>query len=86
MVEASLDADIDGHEAFNLAAAENYPGRPTTEVIKRMYDDLPDDCGLNEEISVYSTEKASDLLDWAPEHEWRTTAEETISWLTLTAD
>ncbi len=40
-VAAALDADIGGHEAFNVAAAENYVGRPTAALVEEQWGDLP---------------------------------------------
>jgi nucleoside-diphosphate-sugar epimerase len=70
-VEAALDADLAGHEAFNVAAAENFQGLPTAELIELSFGDLPADCALPGEETAYDLSKANELLDWAPEHSYR---------------
>lgn len=70
-VAAALTADIEGHEAFLIAAADNYLDRPTAEVIEQVFGRLPETCDLEGDASVYSTEKAKDSLDWGPVHNWR---------------
>ncbi|MDR9381197.1 MAG: NAD(P)-dependent oxidoreductase [Natronomonas sp.] len=76
MVVAALAADIDGHEAFNCAAADNALGETLAELVEDYYGSLPDDCGVVGDASVYDTSKAERLLDWTPTHSWRDAAEE----------
>lgn len=71
LVERSLQVDFGGHEAFHCHAAENYVGEPTTEIIEEFYGDLPDRCDLSGEESAFSVKKAGRMLDWTPEHDWR---------------
>ncbi|APW99359.1 UDP-glucose 4-epimerase [Halobiforma lacisalsi AJ5] len=71
IVEAALEADVDGHEAYHAMAAENYLGRPTTETIEAAFGDLPEDCALEGEESAFSTAKARRDLGWEPAHSWR---------------
>jgi len=76
-VDAAVQADIDGHEIFNVAAPDNRAGRPTRELLSWVYGDCPESCAVSGEESVYSIEKARDRLDWTPDHDWRTGARET---------
>lgn len=75
VVEAALEADAGGHEAFVVAAAENYLDRPTAETIETVYGRLPEDCALSGDESAFSTAKARSVLGWQPTHSWRTAAE-----------
>ncbi len=75
-IEAAIETDLDGHEAFNVSAVDNRAGAPTRSIVKAMYGDLPDRCDISGEESIYSIEKARNLLDWTPAHRWRTAAEE----------
>ncbi|MFB6177672.1 MAG: NAD-dependent epimerase/dehydratase family protein [Halobaculum sp.] len=59
-----------GHEAVHAVAAENYLGRPTTEVIDDVFGAVPDDCSLA---------TAERLFDFEPSHEWRTASEESVA-------
>jgi len=79
-VAAALTADVDGHEAVHAAAANNYLGRPTVEAVREYFGTVPEDCSLaaDSEASALSIEKAGRLLDWEPEHGWRTASEEAV--------
>ncbi|RLM96686.1 NAD(P)-dependent oxidoreductase [Haloarcula sp. Atlit-7R] len=85
-VAAALDADIGGHEAFNVAAAENYVGRPTADLVEEQWGELPAECKLDGDQSALSTAKAQGLLDWVPEHEWREAADVDVTAPTLTGE
>jgi UDP-glucose 4-epimerase len=76
MVEAALDADLDGHEAFNCVAADNALGRDLADLVASHYGHLPDDCAVSGDDSAYDTSKAQRMLDWTPEHSWRDAADE----------
>lgn len=75
-IEAAIETDLDGHEAFNVSAVDNRAGVPTQSIVEAVYGDIPDRCDVADEESVYSIEKARDLLDWTPAHRWRDAAEE----------
>ncbi|MBX0286523.1 NAD(P)-dependent oxidoreductase [Halomicroarcula sp. F28] len=77
-VAAALDAEFGGHEAFHAAAAENYVGRPTADLVEAHWGEVPARCELDGEQSALSTAKADGLLDWAPEHTWRDGADATV--------
>jgi nucleoside-diphosphate-sugar epimerase len=70
MVESTLAADYDGHEAFLCVADENYLGQPTAELIEAATGDLPVVCDLEGAEAAISNAKAADLLDWKPAYEW----------------
>ncbi|MFC6827020.1 NAD-dependent epimerase/dehydratase family protein [Halopelagius fulvigenes] len=84
IVAAALDADVSGHEAFHAAAADNYLGRPTAEVVEEFFGGLPDDCAVDGEESALSTAKAAEYLGWEPEHSWREAASESVPGPSLT--
>mgnify|MGYP000070739364 CR=1 FL=1 len=77
-VVAAIDAEIDGHEPFNIAAADNYADMPTREVVENWFGELPDQCDVEGEQSALSTAKAQSMLDWEPTHSWREAAEEDV--------
>ncbi|MFU8868308.1 NAD-dependent epimerase/dehydratase family protein [Natronococcus sp.] len=79
LVEAALEADREGHEAYLAAAAENYLGRPTAATIEAVYGGLPEECALEGDEAAFTTAKAREELGWEPEHTWRETeAEEAV--------
>ena len=79
MVERALEADIDGHEAFNCAAADNAIGDPLVELIESHYGVVPEACHVEGDASAYSVKKAERLLGWTPSHSWREAADEEVS-------
>lgn len=70
-IDAFLESDVDGHEAFNVSARDNHAGAPTTELIQQALGTRPERCDIEGEESVYSIEKAERLLDWEPKYDWR---------------
>ncbi|WP_159899044.1 NAD-dependent epimerase/dehydratase family protein [Salinirussus salinus] len=78
MVEAALAADVTGHEAFNCAGPDNALGRPLRELVAEFYGDLPADCTVEGDASVYDLTKARELLGWEPTRSWREAADETV--------
>jgi len=78
MVERALGADIDGHEAFNCAAADNALGEPLVELVESHYGAVPEACRVDGDAAVYSVEKAERLLGWTPSHSWREAADEDV--------
>jgi nucleoside-diphosphate-sugar epimerase len=86
IVAAALDAEVEGFEAFNAAAADNYVGEATVGLVKEHFGALPERCELEGEASVLSTAKAAELLDWRPEHGWREAAGETVPEPSLLAE
>ncbi|THE64606.1 NAD(P)-dependent oxidoreductase [Salinadaptatus halalkaliphilus] len=76
LIEAALEADIDGHESYLAVAENNYLGRPTAETIETVFGERPDRCTLEGESSAYSTAKARRELGWEPEHTWRSAEDE----------
>jgi len=85
-VGAALDADLGGHEAFNVAAAENYVGRPTAALVEEQWGELPAECELDGDQSALSTAKARGLLDWEPQYTWREAADAHVPAPTLTGE
>jgi len=75
LVEAALDADLDGHEAFNCVGPDNALGRPLAELLREQYGDVPEDSSVEGDAAAYSTAKAQRLLGWEPTRSWKTAAE-----------
>ncbi|WP_255170259.1 NAD-dependent epimerase/dehydratase family protein [Natrononativus amylolyticus] len=71
MVRAALEADRDGHDVYLAAAAENFLGRPTADVIETVFGELPGECDLEGDESAFTTAKARAELGWEPAHSWR---------------
>jgi UDP-glucose 4-epimerase len=75
MVEAALTADRSGHEAFNCVASDNALGRPLVALFDEYYGTVPDATGVTGDDGAYSIRKASELLEWAPDHSWQDAAD-----------
>jgi len=85
-ISRAMDAGVDGHEAYNVAAPENYLGRPTREAFEEFFGNVPELRGLDGEDSALSIEKAAAELDWTPEHTWREAADEPFEEPSFAAD
>jgi len=72
-IEAAIDPEtpIEGHEAVLIVAAENFLGRDTAATIEAVRGDIPTECDLDGDESVFDCAKAERLLGWTPEHSWR---------------
>jgi nucleoside-diphosphate-sugar epimerase len=85
MVAAALDAEtVDGHDAFNCHAADNALGEPTLELLEEHFGDRPEAATIQGDQSAFSTAKAADAFDWAPDHTWSSAAAEDVPTPSLT--
>lgn len=75
-IDAYRESPVSGHETFNLSACDNHAGAPTTDLIEQALGRLPERCEIEGEESVYSIDKATRLLGWEPEYDWRMGATE----------
>jgi nucleoside-diphosphate-sugar epimerase len=67
----SLTADVEGHEAFLVAAADTCMTTPSMELLAEVYPDVP----VKREVAGYETllaiDKARTMLGYEPAHTWR---------------
>ncbi|WP_434521139.1 NAD-dependent epimerase/dehydratase family protein [Halorubrum sp. AS12] len=77
MVEAALDADVSGHEAYLCHADENYLGVDTADLFDALFADAPP-CDTEGDESAFTVAKAERDLGWTPEHTWREAADEEV--------
>jgi len=85
-ISRAIETEVDGHEAYNVAAAENYLGRPTRDAFEEFFGEAPDIRGLDGEAAALSVEKAASELGWTPEHTWREAADEPFDEPSFAAD
>jgi len=67
----AVEADFDGHEPFWAVAADTNVDAPSERVAAECYPDAEVRGSLDGHASLISTEKAREVLGWAPEHSWR---------------
>lgn len=84
LVAAALDADFEGHEAFNAVAADNALGRPLVELMEEAHGGVPAECDVAGDDSAFSMAKAASTLDYRPRHSWREAADAEVPSPTLT--
>ena len=73
------------HEAVNCVAADNALGRPLLELLRAVYDEVPEATAVSDDDdrSAYAIERAADRFGWEPQHSWRTAAAATVEEPTL---
>lgn len=79
MVERALDAEFEGHEAFNCAGPDNALGEPLVELLEACYGSVPAECHVEGDAAAYDTSKAERVLGWTPSRSWREAADEQVS-------
>jgi nucleoside-diphosphate-sugar epimerase len=67
----ALDAPAEGATSFVIAAADTVMNRPTAELVREVFPDVP----LTREVagfgSLLSSERAREALGFEPRHSWR---------------
>jgi nucleoside-diphosphate-sugar epimerase len=66
-----LEADIQGAEAFIVAAADTVMNRPSRELLAEVYPGVPLREGVGEFDTLLGIDKARKLLAYAPGYSWR---------------
>jgi nucleoside-diphosphate-sugar epimerase len=67
----SLEADVQGAEAFIVAAADTVMNRPSRELLSEFYPGVPLRDGVGEFDTLLAIDKARKLLGYAPQYSWR---------------
>lgn len=68
--ERALEADVNGAEAFIIAAADTVMNRPSRELMQEVFPKVPLK-NVSEHGTLLSIDKARRVLGYAPEHTWR---------------
>lgn len=71
MTSRCLQTDGLGFEVFNVANADMSVAATTQEVIERFYDGVEVRRETGRHETLYSIDKARDLLGYEPQHSWR---------------
>jgi len=78
LLERTLETELSGHEPFVVVADEGYLERPTTAAFEELVRELPDEVSIAGNDSALSSAKDRGVLDWEPEHTWRSAAQEDV--------
>jgi nucleoside-diphosphate-sugar epimerase len=66
----ALTADISGHEAFFIAAANSFMKIPTAELVRKYYPEAVVAPDLEGNAPILKTAKAERMLGYKPEYRW----------------
>lgn len=66
-----LEADIQGAEAFIIAAADTVMNRPNSELMAEVFPDVPLQDGTGDFETLLSIKKARQILGYTPQYSWR---------------
>ena len=70
-VRRSLQSDIEGAEAFLVAAADTCMARSSAGLLAELYPGVPIRGELAEHQTLLSIDKAASQLGYKPQHSWR---------------
>jgi nucleoside-diphosphate-sugar epimerase len=70
-VRCALEAELDGAEAFIIAAADTVMRRPSRELMAEVYPDVPVRGDLGEHETLLCIDRARRLLGYDPTFTWR---------------
>jgi nucleoside-diphosphate-sugar epimerase len=67
----ALSADVEGADAYLVAAADTCMTRPSAELMAEVYPEVPIRTELSEHQTLLSIDKATTQLGYRPQHSWR---------------
>ena len=67
----ALDADLSGSEAFIIAAADTVMTRPSADLMRAVFPDVPLKAGVSGNDTLLSIDRARRMLGFEPGHTWR---------------
>jgi nucleoside-diphosphate-sugar epimerase len=67
----ALDAPVSGARSYIIANADTVMDRPTSELLREVFPDVPVRDDVMGTGSLFSTAAARADLDWRPTHSWR---------------
>lgn len=70
-VRRAVESDLTGFEAFIIASPDTVMDTPTIELADRFLPDVPRNAAIDGVSSLLSSEKARELLGYAPQFSWR---------------
>lgn len=70
-IEKALDKKLPGFNHFLIANADTVMSRPNSELIAEVFPDVPITGEFSDNDTLFSIDKARDLLGYEPQHSWR---------------
>jgi nucleoside-diphosphate-sugar epimerase len=70
-VRRSLESDLDGSENFLIAAADTCMSRPSMDLMREVFPDVPITEPVDGTDTLLSIGKARAMLDYGPRYAWR---------------
>ena len=70
-VRRSLESDLDGAENFLIAAADTCMSRPSMDLMREVFPDVPITEPVDGTDTLLSIAKARAMLDYGPRYAWR---------------
>ena len=67
----ALEAPVEAAASFIIAAADTVMNRPTAELLREVFPDVPVTRDVAEFGSLLSSERAREALGFEPRHSWR---------------
>lgn len=67
----ALDAPVQGSAAFIIAAADTVMNRPSVDLLREVYPDVPLTRDVGEFETLLAIDRAREVLSFAPQHSWR---------------
>ena len=67
----ALDADVSGSEAFIIAAADTVMTRPSADLMREVFPDVPLRADVAGNDTLLSIDRARRVLGFEPRHSWR---------------
>jgi hypothetical protein len=67
----ALDAPVQGSAAFIIAAADTVMNRPSADLLREVYPDVPLARDIGEFETLLAIDRAREVLNFAPQHSWR---------------
>ncbi len=71
-IRKAIEAPIKGAEIFNIANADTVMDRPTEELLKEFFPNVPIKRAISKYETLISIEKAKRMLGFEPQYTWRT--------------
>lgn len=68
----ALDAPVEGASSYVIAAADTIMDRPSADLMREVFPDVPLTRELGEFETLLCVDRARDVLGYTPRHSWRT--------------